>query len=735
MNWTVDYGSGPEPVTIPHAWRQDVPVTWEGPAIYETEVTPATDQDWLVFHGVSYQARIELDGQPQTDHRGLWDAFAVKLGPAHQPQKVKVEVVKNGGPTFPVKQVLSGFLPYVFNPFGGIFRPVEVVTSEQDPTLPKPKPTARIAVEDHNLKVDGENFYMRGVLSWGWYPNLGNHHPDLETCRDECRKVKELGFNLIKFCLWLPPHHFFQALEEHGLFAWVELPLWDPQVSDPSDLVSELKRIVLRYRHHTQIIAWTIGCELNAALTPETLKDLVDFVQTETGCPLVKDNSGSAEMYSSQMREYGTFRDFHPYCDTPFYRPVLESLRHGPRPDVPILLGEFNDYDHARNLPALKAEDPFYMSLHPNLNDQGVRWQHDFPSILHTSKLPDLDYPALIRYAISKGHFIRKKVHEAVRQTPEIAGYCITGLVDTPISTSGMLDDHGNSRYGPQHVTSWNQPYHLGLLPFRTPPWVNGGNRPGWRDTQNYFSGGQSIQITGHAEPGFRGVLVWRIESGPMGEEPVQLGPCEPKLLTQIDLDLPIGKHLLVAELQDHKGNAVHHDSWPIWIHENAPLPDPWIEYDPQSPPPTDKNLLILNQQTFNQDFFQKTDSLFVATLTGSLRAPFWRECVFDYPEPNLVPFANNWEKLFCVSGDSFLTDQDLAPFTDIRPLMVRWDTRTYQKSYVIVAVKTKKSAGILTTLNLNGGIGAQPTRPNNPAAHTITNNLIVAVTTIIKST
>ena len=31
--WTVDYGSGPRPVSLPHAWRQDVPVAWEGPTV------------------------------------------------------------------------------------------------------------------------------------------------------------------------------------------------------------------------------------------------------------------------------------------------------------------------------------------------------------------------------------------------------------------------------------------------------------------------------------------------------------------------------------------------------------------------------------------------------------------------------------------------------------------------------------------------------------------------------
>ena len=55
--WTVDYGDGPRPISIPHAWRQDVPVVWEGPAVYRTVVErPSAGSYLLRFEGVSYAA-------------------------------------------------------------------------------------------------------------------------------------------------------------------------------------------------------------------------------------------------------------------------------------------------------------------------------------------------------------------------------------------------------------------------------------------------------------------------------------------------------------------------------------------------------------------------------------------------------------------------------------------------------------------------------------------------------
>jgi hypothetical protein len=206
-----------------------------------------------------------------------------------------------------------------------------------------------------------------------------------------------MGFNTIKFCLWVPRHRFFEILEEEGMFAWLELPLWDPTGDEEKleAMAQEIERIVLQYRHHRSIIAWTVGCELGASTPHEFRRRMVEMVQRETGCPLVKDNSGGAEMYGGDLREYGTFEDFHPYCDTHWYPVVLESLEPGPRAIAPILLGEFNDFDVHRDLRRLKEKAPFWASEDPALNDKGVRWQHDLPTVLKESRWATQDSTAL----------------------------------------------------------------------------------------------------------------------------------------------------------------------------------------------------------------------------------------------------------------------------------------------------------------------------------------------------
>src|ERR1019366_7234790 len=177
-DWTVDYqdGRSPKTVTVPHAWRQELAVCEEGPALYATVIEVPKDGGWLLFHGVSYAAAVSLGGVEVATHVGLWDAFSIPLNDwAGKTVPLEVKVTKNGGPTYPVQDVASGFLPYVFQTFGGIYGAVELHKGAADPLNVSPAPGGpRISVEGATITLDGEPFYMRGLLHWGWYPELGH---------------------------------------------------------------------------------------------------------------------------------------------------------------------------------------------------------------------------------------------------------------------------------------------------------------------------------------------------------------------------------------------------------------------------------------------------------------------------------------------------------------------------------------------------------------------------------
>src|SRR5579872_5356735 len=157
-DWTVDYldGRSAKAVEVPHAWRQELAVSEEGPALYSTVVEVPKDGGWLLFHRVSYAAVVAIDGVEVSTHEGLWDAFSVPLQEwAGKTVPLTVKVTKNGGPTYPVQDVASGFLPYVFHTFGGIYAPVELHPGSTDPlsNVGVPGPP-RISIEGTKLYLD-----------------------------------------------------------------------------------------------------------------------------------------------------------------------------------------------------------------------------------------------------------------------------------------------------------------------------------------------------------------------------------------------------------------------------------------------------------------------------------------------------------------------------------------------------------------------------------------------------
>ena len=80
----------------------------------------------LRFGAVSYYCDVYLNGVRAGSHEGMWDEFAVDVsGLVHEgANALRVDVTKPGyhaGDRFPLRQVLSGFIPDVLSTFGGLW--------------------------------------------------------------------------------------------------------------------------------------------------------------------------------------------------------------------------------------------------------------------------------------------------------------------------------------------------------------------------------------------------------------------------------------------------------------------------------------------------------------------------------------------------------------------------------------------------------------------------------------
>lgn len=635
---------------------------------------------WLLFHGASYRAVVSVDGLERMDHRGIWDAFTVPLEPGVH--EIEVEVTKNGGPTFPVGDVLSGFLPYVYGTFGGLFREVELCDSAPD--LEPTAPPCRVRVSGSKLALDGKAWELRGVLSWGWYPEVGAPHPPADEFLRELRAMKELGFNTFKACLWLPPHYALELVEQEGMLAWLELPLWMPSLDDASleAALDEVARIVRQYRRHRCIVAWTFGCELSGNVPHGFRRRLVELGSELTGAALVKDSSGGSEMYARDLREYGTFEDFHPYCDAQWYPAVMETLRTGPRAVRPVLLGEFDDYDCLR--PLSEVRDAYWASSDPAKNDQGVRWQHDLPGVVERGTAV-ADEASLAKLSESKGRWARLHGVRSAIAHQEVGGYVVTGITDTPISTSGVLEQ---GRFEPGDF-SGDQAF---LIVPRRPPWERGGNRPGWTWPYVQPEGEAVLRVAVRSERGHRGTIRIRSLGRTLYEGTSDIEPVVPCEVAQVAL---FGEHGQTVGVDVEWGDTTRRITVQFWRSWQGgasftPAAAARLGLDAGGEGP----LVALASE-------EHPETAVVLADDGPGR-PFFRECV--HRGAGAVLPEDAWDSWLCIAASHVLEPRHSAGI-GAKAIVTRLDTRTYVDEPVVARVPGR----VYAALRVGGGEGVQP--------------------------
>jgi hypothetical protein len=235
-------------------------------------------------------------------------------------------------------------------------------------------------VEGTTMLLNGRPLYPRMVLSWGWYPGTLHSNPAPERVRADLERLKLIGYNGVKLCLWFPPQHYFELADELGMLLWVELPMWLPQPTDffRRQTPAEYERLARLARNHPSVLLFSLGCELNRAVGADILGPLYEQIKALVRDPLsasgtralLRDNSGSGEVYGGLLNEHAEYYDYHFYSDLQFFRGLLDYFSPRWRPEMPWLFGEFCDCDTFRDLRRLD-DRPTTNDQRPTTNDDG----------------------------------------------------------------------------------------------------------------------------------------------------------------------------------------------------------------------------------------------------------------------------------------------------------------------------------------------------------------------------
>ncbi len=605
------------------------------------------------------------------------------------------------------------------------------------------------------LLLNDRPVFLRGVLNWGWYPEILCPAPDAATIRDEFRRVRAAGYNMVKLCLYVPSPLYFEIADEEGILLWLELPLWLPQVTPQlrAQAPREYAAILAAVQQHPSIVIYSLGCELGAAVDADLLGELNAVLRSKTSGVLVCDNSGSGEAYGGLAFDYADFNDYHFYCDLHYFNPLLDHFRRDWRPARPWIFGEFCDADDYRDLDEIAAA---YEGVLPwwLVEQNPIHALSAIGYSQQAKRMAALDLPFsgqdLQRISRQQSLMVRKTILEKVRAKAGMGGYVVTGLRDTPLATSSMFDDLGRAKYPAEIFRDFNADAVLILEQGRRRVWQHGGDRPAPTDRLTHVAGTTAdfrVVLASAGEDMPAGVLQWQLVDA--HGQCIQQGACAfpggtagstPREIASFQVHLPAldtaQQWMLRAEVSGQLRNQ-----WPLWVYPNLRWPEGLALYDPTGslgylddlaqaagrintpakPDRPDHHILLTS--VFTPELYdyikQGGRAILLQAGAGSFPArpcPFWREAVkLLYTHPVLAGFPHQGYvdlQFYHLASDYALDlyeiEAVLPDVTQVRPIIRRLDARQFTLLDYLAELHIGAGTLLASTLRFGGGMGDQ---------------------------
>ncbi len=295
------------------------------------------------------------------------------------------------------------------------------------------------------LRLNGQPINVRGLLNWGYSGPLVEPNPGEETWRRELELARSLGFNLMKFCLWVPPQRYLELADETGMLTWMEYPTWHPNLTEKflTPLRREFREFFLYDRNHPSVVLRSLTCETGASAQLSVIRSLYESAHELIPGALVEDDSS----WIGWNRVHD-FYDDHPYGNNHTWLKTLAGfneyiLGHGIKP---LVLGESISADTWLDRQALLEhfdnQRPWWV---PTVLDDTGQWMERMRRLAGPGGLAQLR-PDSLRY----GLLMRKYQIEAYRRQVPYGGYVITVLRDFPSCSMGFLDYLDRPKWDPQ---------------------------------------------------------------------------------------------------------------------------------------------------------------------------------------------------------------------------------------------------------------------------------------------
>ena len=318
-----------------------------------------------------------------------------------------------------------------------------------------------VGTEAGMVTLNGRPVYLLGVLDQDLYPDTISTPPSVEFLREQVRRVKELGFNLLRCHIKVPDPAYLDVADEEGVLVWCELPNWTRfTAASAARGRATLARMVETMGDHPSLIIWTIinedwGTRLRYERRDRLwLRRTYDWLKEQDPTRLVVDNSACETTDTPNFHVRSDLADFHVYFGpdnaerwdnaiTDFAgRPAWLWSPHGdaePTGDEPLVLSEFGGWGLPRLDRMLEhhGSEPWWFGTGQGYyrpSGLGRRFQRYGLDALWSTVDELADATQWHQFDALQAQI------GAMRRHASIAGYVVTELSDAYWEANGVLD-------------------------------------------------------------------------------------------------------------------------------------------------------------------------------------------------------------------------------------------------------------------------------------------------------
>jgi hypothetical protein len=216
--------------------------------------------------------------------------------------------------------------------------------------------------QDGQILLNGHPVFLAAALDQDFYPDTIYTPPSTAYLRDQFKKAKELGLNMLRCHIKTPDPRYLDLCDEMGIMVWYEVPNWAVLTKKSGSRGREhLEQMLERDYNHASILILSVmneswGIDLSEKWQREWLVEMFDYAKSLDPTRIIVDNSAC----EGNFHVKSDLDDYHVYFAIPDHagwwadwcadfasRPAWTYSRYGDAQRTfkePILLSEFGNW-------------------------------------------------------------------------------------------------------------------------------------------------------------------------------------------------------------------------------------------------------------------------------------------------------------------------------------------------------------------------------------------------------